>query len=217
MNDNVTEINKAISVAKQQVESYAFSGLLFCGDFNFPSVEWNTEGPLVHDTLESNAQKFAENIEDHFLTQFVNKPTFQLDDSTCNNILDLIFSDCPERINDTIYHFPPMGNLDKAHHILRWNFKLKASKLCNSNQLEVKCFNLGDYNKMDDFFSNIDWTSELNKVDVDQCYEIFLKHYRRACDMFIPTKKIAPAVSNPKWLNKIIKQKAKCKKNCGLD
>jgi hypothetical protein len=28
--------------------------------------------------------------------------------------------------------------------------------------------------------------------------------------MFIPTK-LAPAVSNPKWLNKIIKQKAKCK------
>ena len=104
-----------------------------------------------------------------------------------------------------------MGNLDKAHHILRWNFKLKASKLCNFNQKEVKCFNLGDYNKMNDFFSNIDWASELNKVDVDQSYEIFLKHYRRACDMFIPIKKLAPAVSNPKWLNKIIKQKAKSK------
>ena len=47
---------------------------------------------------------------------------------------NLIFSDCPERINDTIYHFPPLGNLDKAHHILQWNFKLKALKLCNPNQ-----------------------------------------------------------------------------------
>ena len=101
----------------------------------FPSVEWNTEGPLVLVTLESNAQKFADNIEDLFLTQF-NKPTFQLDDSTCNNILNLIFSDCPERINDSIYHFPPLDN--KAHHILQWNFKLKASKVYNSNQKEVK-------------------------------------------------------------------------------
>jgi hypothetical protein len=109
MNDDVTVINNSISEAKRLVDTSFYSGVLFCGDFNFPSLDWNAEGAIFHDSAEPNAQKFVDTIDDLFLSQFVIEPTFQLDNKTCINTLDLIFSDCPERISDSIWHLPPLG------------------------------------------------------------------------------------------------------------
>ena len=211
MNDDVTVINNSIREAKRLVDTSFYSGVLFCGDFNFPSLDWNAEGAIIHESAESNAQKFVDTIDDLFLSQFVIEPTFQLDNKTCINTLDLIFSDCPKRISDSICHLPPLGKLDKAHHILRWNFKMKTSNSNNQKQNTTKLFNMGNYKEMENFFNNIDWLSEFGQGNVNQCYEIFLTKYQLACEKFIPLKKHGQVDTRHKWLNKNIRIKSKWK------
>ena len=89
--------------------------------------------------------------EDLYLSQFVIEPTFQLDNEICNNTLDLIFSEFPERINDGICHLPPLGKLVKAHHILKWKFKLKSPRSNSNKQKGMKLFKRGKYDEMEDF------------------------------------------------------------------
>jgi hypothetical protein len=79
----MTVLNNSISEAKRLVDNSLYSSLLFCGDFNFPSLDWNDEGAIIHDSAVSNARKCAETKNDLFLSQFVTEPTFQLDNKTC--------------------------------------------------------------------------------------------------------------------------------------
>ena len=96
MHDDINEINTTISKAKKIIQSKTNYGLLICGDFDLPMIEWNTEGGTTKDSPDYNAQDFIDTLDDCFLTQFVVEPTFQTDDSSSKNILDLVISDCPK-------------------------------------------------------------------------------------------------------------------------
>ena len=47
MHDDINEANSSIIRAKQLVDSHSHSGLLICGDFNLPTINWNNEGGKV--------------------------------------------------------------------------------------------------------------------------------------------------------------------------
>ncbi len=93
------------------------------------------------------------------MTQSVIEPTFRLDNATSTNTLDLIFTECPERICNGVNHFPPLGQIDKAHHILKWNFNLHTANNNISKPRVIRLFKHGDYEQMSNYFSNIDWLS----------------------------------------------------------
>ena len=140
MLDDIDEINLSLKTAKELVDSKFCSGLLACGDFNIPSLKWNSIEAMMGDNPDIHAQKLVDTLEDSFLTQFVTEPTFQSDDNIEPlNTLDLVIGDCPERISDEISHFPPLGTIKMAHHVLKWSLNIKKTKF-NSDAKYIKVF-----------------------------------------------------------------------------
>ena len=211
MLDDIDEINLSLKTAKELVDSKLYSGLLVCGDFNIPSLKWNSTGAMMGDNPDIHAQKFVDTLEDSFLTQFVTEPTFQSDDNIEPvNTLDLVIGDCPERISDEICHFPPLGTIKMAHHVLKWSLNVQKTKF-NSDAKYLKVFKSGDYKNMNDYFSSVDWPDIFQGRNVDECYDEFLKEYHLACGMFIPLKKCKNREFKCKWFNKDIKTLSKRK------
>ena len=77
--------------------------VIFCGDFNFPEVivRWvSTEDGLIADPIAGNDRRklafdiLQELAIDFGIEQIVGKPTRE------KAILDLIYTDCPERISE---------------------------------------------------------------------------------------------------------------------
>ena len=210
-NDPIEEVNMNISTAKR-LASTTYNGLLLCGDFNLPTITYEGANAIKDDHVISTM--FVDNISDTFLTQFTTKPTFQLDETTANNTLDLVFAECDNRI-DEIQHYPPiissLSSLKKCHHVLKWDFKVIHK---NSHQPHPvkKVYSKTDFNKMNQHFENINWETEFINKDVNACYEHFLKHYNYACDKFVPTKISKPHHKPNKWMNSSLKDKMKKKK-----
>ena len=97
MNDPIEDVNYTISKAKDLV-TLKYSGLLICGDFNLPAIKWCHEGAIEIEESNHIANSFIDNLSDSYLTQFVTQPTFQLDEYTANNILDLIIAESDDRM-----------------------------------------------------------------------------------------------------------------------
>ena len=64
--------------------------LVLCGDFNVPSIDWSVVSPAVS---SPTAIHLCSITHDHFLNQLVVHPT------RGNNILDLVFTNCPDSIS----------------------------------------------------------------------------------------------------------------------
>ena len=186
MLDPIDSVNTSITKAKQ-LTTYKYSGLLVCGDFNLPGIAWSFDGASLNQP-DHISTLFVNNLADSFLTQFVTEQTFQLDENTCNNILDLVISESDDRI-DEIIHLPPVTSLKKSHHVLKWDFKVHSEPL-NDYRTEKRVFSKGDYVKMSEHFESIDWQKSFLGLNVNDCYDTFLNVYDDACNKYIPVKKI---------------------------
>ena len=84
------------------------SHFLLMGDFSHPNIKWDSES-TESNTVEG---KFIENIRDNFLLQHITKPTRGRLGNT-SNILDVIFTNEEDMIEDVTYE-SPLGKSDQA-------------------------------------------------------------------------------------------------------
>ena len=81
------------------------SGFLVCGDFNYATINWYENYNLNQSETDKQAKYFIECLNDSFLYQNIVNPTFQVKLGTDSNVLDLIISECENRIF-LVQHFP---------------------------------------------------------------------------------------------------------------
>ena len=164
-------INKSIAVAKGLVDRQKFDNLVICGDFNYPYIEWSVNGGVCKGRGRPASIDFLDTINDCFLTQFVLQATMG------TNILDLVFSDDP----DKIYYVaigPHLSYTHKnhLHSTLLFDYHLN-SNFKNSSKIKKVMFSKGEYGKINEE-ANLIW-DELSNLDVDHAYSLFLEKHTR--------------------------------------
>ena len=138
------------------MKEHKYSGLIICGDFNTPKIDWHlgsfgscqTEG----DTFENN---LLECLNDCFFHQNVYEPTFQMANETPKSILDLVITEDSVRIYNIEYG-PPLGETNKGHFTLKWEYDLKPIEKedsCFKNT--AYNFTKGDYSSFSNYLKGI--------------------------------------------------------------
>ncbi|XP_004208428.2 uncharacterized protein LOC101237181 [Hydra vulgaris] len=200
---------EASIIKANELLSKIYSGLLICGDFNLPGINWDLSSiPTVSNTdiLSSN---FIDILAESFLIQFVTKPTFQLDEITSNNTLDLIIAENENRVLDIIHH-APLTSLKKSHHVLQWDYVVKSAAVVGKH-IEKRVYHKSNFVKISEYFNNINWQMEFNGHNTDDCYNIFLNHYEAACKYYVPVTNLKWIRRRSEWMNDDIKNKIKAK------
>jgi hypothetical protein len=143
------------------------------------------ENSMEHDLYDA--------ISDGFYTQHVHFPTFQNENGKLTNVLDLIFTDEPNRVSG-LRPGPKMGSKGKGHLVLRWNLVLSGDfELENDTDAKkVFIYKKGDYKAMNLLLSQVNWAKEFYKKDAAKQYARFLDIYQLACLQFIPISDGAP-------------------------
>ena len=150
------------------------SHLLICGDFNYPSIDWEHE----YVAERSNIIPFLQTIQACFLHQHVFQPT-RFRDGNEPSLLDLIFTNEEGLLND-LAHNAALGNND--HECV--NFTLDCYK-------EVQCttkkpnYSKADYISIRDRLSRVNWVTELRR-DLATSYINFFKILEDAMDGCVP-------------------------------
>ncbi|XP_065642744.1 uncharacterized protein LOC136074366 [Hydra vulgaris] len=147
--DASEEINncicKIIEAAKNKIDHNRYSGLLISGDFNYPNIIWKKNNVQNMKKYDKYSTKFVEYINDNYLHQAVISPKYNAD-LINGNILDLILTEKPERINK-IHHNPTLGNTRNGHQILNWKYFVKNTVKNEMSNFGKSGFNykLGNY------------------------------------------------------------------------
>ena len=171
------------------------------GDFNFSNIRWDGKYTNQKD------QDFIEASRDALLNQKVKHPTRNARLNQRANILDLIFINDDELVNDII-HEAPIGKSD--HDTLIFQLNIPKEKIVKE---KVYRYNLskGNYEDMRKYFDSISWEN-LEVLKVEECWNEIKSKILEGMEKFIPKietktcKKINPCWMNNKLLKKIKKK-----------
>ncbi len=192
-------LNNLIDKACKAFDSKKYTGILLAGDFNHPSLKWDSEGAINPTNHFRKANDFTYTINSNYLSQHVLDPTFGA------NILDLILTKEPSRIS-AINVGPPINasNKGKLHSTLNWEFHLKDKPKKDNKRSTILNINKSDFVSMNVFFSNVKWNVEFEGLDCSSMYQKFTDIYNIAIDRFTPTIQVIPGQrpSKPKWMNR---------------
>jgi hypothetical protein len=97
-------IVRSLEKTNELVQNKKFSSLIVTGDFNHRNIEW-ADGMWTLRKPNAQADRFLNCMDDAFLTQCSNRPTYDKADGTSENTLDLLIVDENHRISE-IEHGP---------------------------------------------------------------------------------------------------------------
>ena len=122
--------NLAINRSIKQVSSFYLknkcSGISLCGDFNYASINWFENYNILQNENDLQAKDFIGCLNDTFLYQNIGNPTFQIKTGCERNVLDLIITECENRIF-LVKHLPPLGGIEHGHHVITFNYSFLNS------------------------------------------------------------------------------------------
>ena len=191
--DGDTEILAALTSASKS----KYDGLLICGDFNLPSLSWSNEGIPFANTLSPGnivSKLYCDAILPLGIYQNVKNSTFHKNDTDTNTILDLVFSDCSQRIYN-ISHKEPLQYIAQGHHVLCFDYFVSSSTTIpyiKSGQLNYRKGKYKDFGIFIDSFHDR-WINLFHGNTVDECLTIFINIYSQGVQKFIkPFKIVCP-------------------------
>ncbi|RNA01234.1 endonuclease-reverse transcriptase -like protein [Brachionus plicatilis] len=93
------------------IENKICDAVVVCGDFNFLEISWTCDGG---NASGENEMRFLEGLDESFMIQCVDFPTFIYGKNGDSSLLDLLLTSEPERVLE-VNALPPLGEADKAH------------------------------------------------------------------------------------------------------
>ena len=154
------------------------------GDFNYPSINWELLSGNTH------AMEFIDAIGENFLSQHVSFPTHD-----CGNILDLVISNIPSRINS----ISDCGKLGNSDHCIICT-EVDATFTPHIPKHELWNFKFAQFEEMRAALLNIQWEAILIH-DIETDWNIFKSTLQALCNKHIP-KKTAKQMKQPPWLKR---------------
>ena len=183
----------------------ARSQIILMGDFNLPNVDW------VHYSAPANFfyDKFIRFVNECGLLQFVLEPTRR------ENILDLVMTNVPNLISDLQVQCP-FSTSD--HNVISFTLNITCD---NSDVLDNQSidylyhdFSSADYEAMELYLSNVNWSLEFTFVfSVEDYWQIFAHHLNTAIESYVPVRKKPEHINSkkksyPKRIRKMLSRKA---------
>ena len=177
--------------------------VLLVGDFNMPDVNWLT---LCGNS--GSSALFCDLVFKLNLVQCVVNPTHNK-----GGILDLVFSNDHDLVGNVWVD----TSWDKSDHY-RVNFKISLSKhLTRSSSSTMLDFDHADYESIQDFFIDHDFSNFFENYNVDLLWSYLSYLIHEAIDLFVPRKTVSsdryPIWFTPSIRNNINKLRTLKKKN----
>ena len=127
--------------------------------------------------------KFSKCFSEFFLHQHVSKPIFRKASGEEVHTLDLLISECSDRIID-VETCEPLGTTRQAYLFLTFSIVTTNGNLRSFCGRKFN-FQKADFVGLNSVFSNINWSNVLDGKDVQDCYSTLCSNYIKFCDAFI--------------------------------
>ncbi|XP_072037662.1 uncharacterized protein [Amphiura filiformis] len=186
---NNQQLNQLINKACTRQNSH----LLIVGDFNFPEVDWQSWTCNAGDSHPGWA--FLDCLQDNFLYQMVEFCT-RFRHGQKPSRLDLILTNDEAMICDVTDSSP----LGKSDHVVI-HFELICYKDFSSEEFVGRYkYDKGDYKKLNEDLSSVQWEEELTPYSVDVAWNVFTNLLGTAMERNIPkTKPPRASKEGKKW------------------
>ena len=173
--------NKSLLRLLETIDDMKPSHLVICGDFNFPTINWEHMSAPGED--ENDPNLFIEKIQSMYWTQHVNKPT-RVRRLNRPSLLDLVITN-EENMIDEIKHDSPLGSSD--HCVLQFKYNCYAQP--NESRQTKFLYDKGDFAKMKNML-DVDWEEKLSEYqdDVQGMWDCFYSTLTKAEKECIPQK-----------------------------
>jgi len=210
---DINDIQLVVNNAREYVDKSGFKDLLIVGDFNLPNIKWS-DGYIneINASENSTENRFAEVVNDNFLVQHVDKPTFQLSEGVSSNTLDLIFTTLQDSVS-ALEYLPALSNINRAHLVLEFDFVLSDKIDDHKEKLKFK-YRKGNYNELTNYLCSVDWNECFGSQNVQSMYDTFIIKLEDGCNEHIP--KIDTSIMRNKqapWIDANLKSLIRKKKN----
>ena len=188
--DNEAESTDKLVNMLLKTEDISKDKIIVTGDFNFPNINWVSGLPDPNCT-----SKFAECIQDLFLSQIIIEPTRHRSNEK-SNILDLCLTD-DELLFINNEHLPPLGKSD--HEVLL--MRLDLPKPTHETKAPRYNFFKTDIPKFRDFLlNNNDWSTFI-EMNPNESWDIFQNKLQEGFQKYVPKTSSKITKKQPLWFN----------------
>jgi hypothetical protein len=174
-----------------------------CGDFNFNKTEWDSDNiGLVKGGLSVPDHAFLETLDENHIHQSVTFPTFQNASGKRENYLDLLLSESPLRVNNVEEGPPLSDDPDLKQYHIGMTFDVSVRGCLTKPTFERSSLNYskGDYVRLSAELEAVQWEKLFKGKSVDECNNIFVDQYERACKLWIPPSNKLKRKVQPPWM-----------------
>nr|XP_047135571.1 uncharacterized protein LOC124812703 [Hydra vulgaris] len=192
--DDLVNFQNVINSIKESYNYFSktkiYTEVLICGDFNFPSLNsiWTSCYESV--CIGEKERQFLECIEEY-----------------------LVFTASPFRISSLV-HMDPLGKTKRGHHVLNFNFNYQLHNRKNESITTKRVYMKGNYHEFSKYLNKFNWSHEFTGLNVDQCYESFIRTIEYGCKDFIPSFNQKTTESKRSlWMNKELKHEIRLKQS----
>ena len=188
------------------VASTKYDSLVFCGDFNFPTIDW--KGRCVTDKSVAEASRFYDCLMDCNLIQNVLEFTRKRGDDE-PSLLDLVITeDTQTQVSPSITVDAPLGKSD--HGVIQWRYLVGVTgtqQAESDNEPPRLNYSKGDYKTFRKLCQDVDWNKtlgydETKNNDIDSMLEKFYSKIHEIESATIPTYTDKKKKNDPPWLKK---------------
>lgn len=197
---------RTITEARRLVDDGSFDGFCICGDFNFNKIAWDEDGAgkiKGGETarIRSVDQSFLDTVDEQFIYQSVAFPTYVNASGSRVNYLDLLLSESVDRVFN-VELGPPLSDVCKQYHVsISFEIALQANAKPRSFERTKLWLAKGDYDGLGKHIAALDWQSLFANKNTDQCNDVFVREYNRACEKWIPPSTKSTCKVQPPWMN----------------
>ena len=181
--ENSKNLNSLIELA-----SGHYKNLLIVGDLNYPEIDWNLQ--ISRTRPDHASAQFLKTCKDSYLSQHQTEPTRYRTGQSAN-LLDLVLTNNDELI-DEIKTQAGLGKSDHCSLVIT----LSCAK-CEKTQNPRPNFRKADYEAINKDLGDIDWTTDLDKLDVNEAWNYFRETIDNVVDKHVPKRKSSKKQSKP--------------------
>ena len=168
---------------------------ILIGDFNLPNVEWRGAAETVFSKGTGIEKAFLNMFDSLGLHQWVFVPTYP----SSGNILDLVLTTEPDCIASLLVEAPLPG-CDHCPVVLEYILSNSNSDVENDKHFDLRqSWHKGNYAKLRQALSQVDWDFELAYRDSNDSFEQLLKVVLALVRDAIPLTQTKPPQTRPPW------------------
>jgi hypothetical protein len=174
---------------------FAEKDTILLGDFNMPGIRWKEW------TSDARGREFMETVAEVGMEQLIHFPTH-----TKGNILDLVVTNCPERI----VNVSDMGRLGKSDHsmiLIEVEMTPEKKRTVQSGMNWRKADSEGMRYELE----NEGWEELLRNAGIEEAWSIFRRRLEEMIEKYVP-RFVNTRKRRPEWITQEIVRQIRKKK-----